>query len=168
VTTDTETRNFLGIPIVGDITYGEVKPNQRPLEELTPLIQAVLDDPNVAVFGWEQYTPYFNDGEPCIFSVGGLWADPVSGEPDDEQDDYYGYHQEVDYDDRWGKYPYDYQTHVEGPYEGPNQETYDRLLALNEALQSEQWDDALLRTFGDHAQVVVTPGKILVQQYEHD
>lgn len=70
---DKKTKNFLGIPVHGDITHGEKRAAQRPLEDLEPLIRAVLDDPYIHSFGWTQYTPYFNDGEPCVFSVGTPW-----------------------------------------------------------------------------------------------
>jgi hypothetical protein len=69
----TVTHNFLGIPIDGDITRGDKRVPQRPLSELEPLIRAVLDDPTMHSFGWTQYTPYFNDGEPCVFGVNEPW-----------------------------------------------------------------------------------------------
>jgi hypothetical protein len=70
----TATRSFLGIPVEGDITAGSTRVDQKPIEELQPLLQAVLDDPTIVEFGWRQYTPYFNDGEPCEFGVSGLWV----------------------------------------------------------------------------------------------
>lgn len=69
----TATHNFLGIPIDGDITRGDKRVAQRPLSELQPLIRAVLNDPTMHSFGWTQYTPYFNDGEPCVFGVNEPW-----------------------------------------------------------------------------------------------
>lgn len=64
-----KTRSFLGVPVTGDITEAEKRAPQRPLEELAPLMQAVIDDPEIVKFSWQQYTPYFNDGEPCTFSA---------------------------------------------------------------------------------------------------
>lgn len=74
MTTATPAKNFLGIPITGDIQRGSQRVPQKPLEELAPLMQALLDDPSIAWFGWRQYTPYFNDGEPCEFNVHGALA----------------------------------------------------------------------------------------------
>lgn len=74
----TVTSNFLGIPIDGDITRGDKRVEQRPLSELEPLIRAVLDDQTMHSFGWTQYTPYFNDGEPCIFGVNEPWFRTVA------------------------------------------------------------------------------------------
>ena len=31
------------------------------------------ENPEVKAVGWYQYTPSFNDGDPCYFSVGELW-----------------------------------------------------------------------------------------------
>lgn len=64
-------KNFLGIPVTGEIRGADRRVPQRPLEELAPLMQAVLDDPAITWFAWTQYTPYFNDGDPCVFSVSG-------------------------------------------------------------------------------------------------
>lgn len=66
--------NFLGIPVEGDITRGEKRANQRPIEELEVLIEALLADPVIHDFGWSQYTPYFNDGDPCVFKANSFWV----------------------------------------------------------------------------------------------
>jgi hypothetical protein len=85
----TPTRNFLGIPIDGEISRGDKRTPQRPLSELEPLIRAVLDDDTIHSFGWRQYTPYFNDGDACVFRVGEVWvrttADVERPEPTAEQ-----------------------------------------------------------------------------------
>jgi hypothetical protein len=70
--------NFLGMPVEGAITRGEERADQRPLSELEPLFQALLGDPEIHDFGWTQYTPYFNDGEVCVFSAGGFWVRTVT------------------------------------------------------------------------------------------
>jgi hypothetical protein len=68
-----QTTTFLGIPVEGDIVGAEKQTVQQPLEDLAPLMQAVLDNPFVHDFGWRQYTPYFNDGDPCVFNAAGFW-----------------------------------------------------------------------------------------------
>ncbi len=83
--------SFLGIPVDGDINRSSDRTPQRPLSELEPLIRAVLADPTIHSFGWHQYTPYFNDGEPCVFSTGDVWIRTVDDvekpEPSQEQVD---------------------------------------------------------------------------------
>lgn len=72
--TETERRSFLGIPVIGEIDTGsDDRVPQRPLSDLEPLIRDVLDDDEFYAFGWTQYTPYFNDGEPCVFRVHTPW-----------------------------------------------------------------------------------------------
>lgn len=72
-TTETERLSFLGIPVIGEINKHSERKSQRPLAELEPLIRNVVEDPEIYAFGWAQYTPYFNDGEPCVFWVGDPW-----------------------------------------------------------------------------------------------
>lgn len=80
-TTDETPRNFLGVPIVGDITHGRSRKDQRTKEEFAQLMKPVLDDPTVRDFGWRQYTPYFNDGDECVFSAGDMWLRTMKEAP---------------------------------------------------------------------------------------
>ncbi|MGP4084148.1 hypothetical protein [Streptomyces sp. KR55] len=169
-------RNFLGIPVQGDITHGATRKEQKPIEELQPILQAVLDDPTIVEFGWRQYTPYFNDGEPCTFSVYGLW---VRTEDDqdvvDDDDDYEleldGTHRSLG-DEPYRKVPTNENGSgwkwEKGPYEGPDKARYDRCHALWHALESGAFDNVLLDTFGDHARVTVRRDGIEVEFYQHD
>lgn len=70
------TNSFLGVPIQGTIVR-EGRKTQRPREEFEPLVKALLDDPFIDSFGWRQYTPYFNDGDTCIFGAHGFWVRTV-------------------------------------------------------------------------------------------
>lgn len=141
------TRNFIGIPIDGDITRGDRRVEQKPLSELEPLLRAVLNDPTIHSIGWYQYTPYFNDGEPCTFSVGEPWFRTVDDvrkaggldendegyawlgkeqKDDEEDDDDYDYEDDDTFTIGYGGHPslgerkYDYV----GEY--PNRERVDR------------------------------------------
>jgi hypothetical protein len=159
-------RNFLGIPVEGDIQTPPRR-NQRPVEELRPLLQAVLDDPTIVEFGWRQYTPYFNDGDPCEFSAHGLWVRTKTDGDDKSPDDL-----ESDGHQSLGKRPgsYDHETRqwISRPYEGPDEARHDRVHALRNAIEGEQFEDVLLGAFGDHALVTVRRDGIQVDSYEHD
>ena len=181
-----DTRTFLGIPIEGDVTQGSTRVPQRPLEEFAPILQAVLDDPGVEFFGWCQYTPYFNDGDVCEFSVHGCWAispdqfDVLSEKFDDPEDVWDGFRDDdfdMDYGDRFeeafGKfegqtYNHEMREYVGGQYRGPNQARYDRIRALSRALNSGAFEEVLLNAFGDHADIRVCQDKIVIDFYEHD
>lgn len=177
--------NFLGIPVEGDISKGDKRVPQRSLSELEPVIRAVLDDQYIASFGWTQYTPYFNDGEPCVFSVETPWfrtVDDVKAETSgSDEDDEYDYEDDDSFTVEYGHptlgkqgyqwdNPRDWENRrkVYGPYEGSHQSTFMVCSALSEAINSGAFEDVLLEAFGDHAQVRVTAAGITVDTYSHD
>lgn len=178
MTTATEEQghtNFLGIKVEGDIIHREKSAAQRPLSDLEPLLRAVIDDPTIVEIGWEQYTPYFNDGEPCVFTVYGAWvrtdADPAPDE--DADDDTEGLSVEWGHPSL-GKFEYEYtgagrnrQRQVRS-YEGPDEARLQRCLELHEALDSGAFNDVLLDAFGDHASVKVRRDGITVDFVSHD
>jgi hypothetical protein len=200
-------RTFFGIPVEGDIVFNDRRVTQRPIEDLQPLMQAVLDDPTIEWFGWRQYTPYFNDGEPCVFSVHGALAVKLADgqrhqslkcpncEKDRDPDHVFcpacghrhGEHDADDDDDdeyedaNWDGIEYSnvlgtrernwniaHNDYEKGTYSGPDEARYDRCLALEKAIESGAFDDALLYLFGDHATVKVHKDRVVVESYEHD
>lgn len=165
------TNTLLGIPIEGDIVSTEKRPHQKPIEDLLPLLQAVLDDENVKQFGWRQYTPYYNDGEPCTFSAWGAWAIPADWIPSEayDEDDYDDDAFDIDYSEHWyNKQDKDWYRNREANLKPQYKETMPKLKALNQAIDDGNFDDVLLEKFGDHAKVTVTKEKIQVEYYEHD
>ena len=144
------TVSFLGIPVDGDIVRGEKRAQQRPLEDLAPLIQAVLDDEGIACFGWYQYTPYFNDGDPCIFSAGTAW-----------------FARAEDLDTDGGFNEHDLTVYGNGHLDN-DPPRHDRCKALSSAIDGGTFDDVLLEAFGDHAEITVKRDGIVVEFYEHD
>lgn len=168
----TEQRTFLGITVQGDITQGSTRKDQRPIEDLQPILQAVLDDPAIIEFGWRQYTPYFNDGEPCTFSVYTPW---VRTDQDEDANEY-----DLDLDSSHpslGEEPYVKVDDPErasgwrweqGPYQGPDEARYLRCRALQHAVEGGEFENVLLDAFGDHAAVTVRRDGIQVEFYEHD
>ncbi len=174
MSTDTR-KNFLGIPVEGDIQRGSSRVPQRPLSELEPLLRRVIEDPFIDSIGWKQYTPYFNDGEPCEFSVGHPWfrttSDVASRSTDDEDEDYDGddYRFELDGEHpSLGRREYDWRRKVELPYEGEHEALYDACSKLSKAVNGGEFEDVLLEAFGDHAQVTVRASGITVDSYSHD
>jgi hypothetical protein len=169
--TDTK-RNFFGIPINGDITKGETRVAQKPIEELQPILQAVLDDPTIVEFGWRQYTPYFNDGEPCTFSAHGTWVRTTADEDADKYElEMWGHRslgktdggEWVDDPDRPGR-----RKKVGERYEGPDEARYLRCKELEKAVEGGRFEHVLLDAFGDHANITVRRDGIEIEFYEHD
>lgn len=177
MTDKTAHTNFLGIPVQGDITQsGRSNVVQRPVEEFGPILQAVLDDPLFVAVQWKQYTPYFNDGDPCEFSVNTPVFLTTEDDPERFEDDPYDFEltsygsghptlgkQEFDY---VGDYPN--VTAVPKPYQGNHEASHARAKALAEALEGGAFDEVLLDAFGDHAKVRVTRERIEVEFYDHD
>lgn len=170
MTTDT---NFLGMPVSGDITQGSARVDQKPIEELAPLFQALLDDPTIVEFGWRQYTPYFNDGDTCEFSVHELWVKTTADVEWADGPDFDSYYLDVGYEHRsLGKIESDWDSearkYVNRRYEGPDEDRYNRVRKLSGALQSGAYDSVLLEHFGDHALITVRKDSIEVEYYSHD
>lgn len=169
MTTDT---NFLGMPVSGDITQGSSRVEQKPIEELSPLFQALLDDPTIVEFGWRQYTPYFNDGDTCEFGVHGLWVKTEDDVDAEDNEDYYASDLGIDYHRSLGKtkavWAEAERKILDWVYEGPNEDRYNRCQDLDRALQSGHYDNVLLDNFGDHAMITVRDSGIEVDFYSHD
>lgn len=132
---------------------------------------------------WTQYTPYFNDGEECIFSVNDIYVtnlptDELSdcrwGEYDGEREGVY-----VDYGDAKpdSEFFYISASKVGGTHWKTREDTtpvamrnYDNRAfeALVCALNSSSMEDVMKSTFGDHVQVIASINGFDVDDYEHD
>lgn len=63
---------FLGMEVEGCGGSGQEsdRPEQLSIDDFKSEVAAILEHTEVTGIAWTQYTPYFNDGEPCVFSVG--------------------------------------------------------------------------------------------------
>ena len=103
-------------------------------------------NPTIKGIRWTQYTPHFNDGEPCTFSVGEFryrFADTAQTEGDSEDGFLDSYSNKISDDKKLGEL-----LHV---FEG----------AVND-------NDVLLSVFGDHVQVTATRKGFDVEEHDHD
>ena len=55
----------------------------KVIKQVKPALKSIIkgffaDHPEVSKVVWDQFTPYFNDGEPCVFQVGepSVWLNP--------------------------------------------------------------------------------------------
>lgn len=127
---------------------------------------------------WRQYTPYFNDGEACEFSVHEAYLvpayrgedgdimfgrPPVEGEVAEDEDEYEDSDSGVALGS-WGLESYgkqDYNPLIEGF----SPEALQALITARNDLP----DDMLERAFGDHAHVVIlADGTFQRSSYDHD
>ena len=145
-------------------------------------------------FGWTQYTPYFNDGDPCEFSMGELsiigkqdLRDALEEEgidPDGELDEwevreiysnndwnYEGSKSFSTYRGKVAKTITEYTDDYRNSKEVPNPDYDDRYAEARqacEAVYNALDNDTARELFGDHVQVVITAGGVEVDEYEHD
>lgn len=116
-------------------------------------------NPAITAVVWTQYTPYFNDGDPCVFRVGDVI---FTNAPDDELENV----------SPWGEY--------EGDLEDVWVETYVKHLSndsgidlescnlISDMIGSKDMEDIMLAMFGDHAKVTATKNGFDVDEYHHD
>lgn len=58
---------------------------------LTEFKVILKNNPNIIEFGWTQYTPLFNDGDPCVLTYSGLGVNDSSRSIEDEDEDWITY-----------------------------------------------------------------------------
>ena len=141
--------------------------------------------PNLVSFAWRQYTPYFNDGEECVFSAH-VDADAlhvVVGDPaqitaqatasDEDEDEYY---EDEDEDEEWETY-YSLYDYVEQPDSAANRwekvwrpgaEEKGKMIDTIAEFLANFDDDDMLFLFGNHATVTVSRTGIDVTEYAHE
>jgi len=117
--------------------------------EQVPLIKAV---------SWTQYTPYFNDGEACVFSVGDVCFLTEKG-LEDFIEDGGGYAEEYAAGD---KSCYEEVYHV-----GLTVEDFDKIKDFKHFLSGIP-EDVYEHIFGDHVYVIATKDGFEVEEYSHD
>lgn len=190
-TSNNDVREFLGIPVEGErySSWRERNYTPRPISELKPYLDAVWEK-GVKAITWQQYTPYFMDGDVCEFSVHEV---SVTSNPEVAENWVnFNFHEEYEVDvtkeayernagERWtdyrkseedgGKVRY-YRELQEGLYDFVNY-SHDHpdtpnVKDLDIPLQSVEFEDALRSKFGDHTQVVITPTRVLQEEYSHD
>jgi hypothetical protein len=103
--------------------------------------------PECQAVRWRQYTPYWNDGEPCEFSTH-TFAVKMSDSPESAGD---------------------YEDGFEDWYERRKNESASLLSALTAAREIGKIDDEIFEmSFGDHVKVTATREGFEVEEYEHD
>lgn len=107
----------------------------------------------VKFFRWTQFTPYFNDGEPCVFHV----------------HDLYGYtgHEEEELDDEGSLRGWRDPERLENQFGDKAAEVCSEFKVLAKEF-GDIPEDILKELFGDHARVTVTRDGIDVEEYSHD
>lgn len=110
--------------------------------------------PRLKCFAWNQYSPYFNDGDECVFSVKQVNA--LSFVPE-----YASYSYEIE----------DENDFIIGEYDGANEEflSNEERNAIQEVIEFiESNDDLMENLYGNHVSVILTVDGAKVEHFEHD
>lgn len=123
-------------------------------EKVTPALQAAFTElkaqfPNLEAIRWKQYTPYFNDGDECVFGLHGVYF-RLEGFPSDGGDYSDGF--ESPWGFKYHKFLTEDQSKILSSFESD-------LSGLKPLLKE---------ALGDHAEVTLTVNGIEVEEYEHD
>lgn len=137
-----------------------VKEATGPLKEA---LSAMVRELGIKGLIWTQYTPYYNDGDECIFSVNEpsiIVGDPA--EVDSPYDDEHAI-------EIWSDWEIVLKYHGEQVERaGLTREQYEAAREFARELASEGLEDVLRQAFGDHVMVKVTADGVEVDDYDHD
>jgi len=118
------------------------------------------ENPTLLKFAWHQYTPYFNDGDPCVFRASLAYPNILLSTEngvvlDEEGKELPEYDEDV-----W----MDEESYFKDEDNSVPAQTHRNVVAF-----LEQFDDEDVENFfGDHCQVVVSREGIEVEEYSHD
>jgi hypothetical protein len=138
-----------------------------------PLREALVDfvrDNNISGLIWEQYTPYFNDGEACIFSVGEpalILRNPEAVFSSYDEENCVPELSYSDWDRIMGPDEPGWYEHVKNLIEetGLTKGTFETAQSFVQQLMG--MEDVLKQAFGDHVHVKVTAEGVDVDEYNH-
>lgn len=170
---------------------------QKAQKQMADAIREVLETGFAPLFetyaflgsiGWTQYTPYFNDGDACIFSS--TISEPSLNSLKDIEDGTettYGYEHGSDFyahssEHIYGDYNPETRNYLKFPspdYDPAYAECEAAVAAFTQALAGNEersytdtgpttFDSALRELFGDHVAITVTRDGIQVDEYQHD
>lgn len=132
------------------------------------LKKMMADNPLIVGLKWQQYTPSFNDGEPCVFSISGPFIkfdEKISGagdnDADEEQENGGFLDANYDIDDDFYKKKSDIFNFKEIK---ELKKTVKDVCAVYSHL--EAMDTQLQEMFGDNIEVIVTKDGVETEDYD--
>ena len=124
----------------------QTKMQERGFQCIKEISKEIFDKyPELHSFSWDQYTPYFNDGDECVFRVN----DWLKVQFED------GYILED-----WSSTSRKYAKNESPKYMDAADEAYKLVSSIPE--------DVMKKIFGDHIEVTIRRNGIEVEDYEHD
>jgi hypothetical protein len=124
--------------------------------------QIFEENPTINAFCWEQYTPYFNDGDTCTFSVVSICATNATGDDPNliKWGEYLGDNEDVEI--------FDCYSTSKKQKEFVKSFNSEQVMKFLKMLESDDLRDVMLATFGDHVNVVATRDGFEITECYHD
>lgn len=107
------------------------------------------DNPDLVSYRWTQYTPYFNDGDECVFSVHD-YIEVTFSDGEVLQD--------------WDGSDWDIK---DASKSGVSEENIDTACAAVELVRAIP-EEVMKAIFGDHVEVTIFSDHVEVEEYEHE
>jgi hypothetical protein len=120
--------------------------------------------PEIESFGWTQYTPYFNDGEACMFYANTDYL-KINDEYSEDTDWYSPI--TITKMGTWNRELRVYEGREEEPNSNFNQNLVNATYEIGDFLGNFD-NDFYLSKFGDHAEITITKNGIDISDYDHD
>lgn len=133
-----------------------------------------VEAPMIKAIVWNQYTPYFNDGEECTFSVNDVHFIVGNDKFDIANYDLNAL--------SWGDFDFDGEEDVEdeadlfetstwkdshkATIEKYGQNAFNAVQAMSKIISTN--DDIMRAVFGDHTMVALLPDRTITEKFEHD
>jgi hypothetical protein len=139
----------------------EFQKNSR--QELKKVFKEFFEKvPEIKTVQWVQYTPYFNDGDPCVFRV----CDPMFSNVEASRIEGY---EEIE-DQEEGEFCTEIWKNYSDvfPTKEVSKESFEIMNELSKILTSSVMRPILEEMFDDHVQVTATADGFDVEDYEHD
>lgn len=154
--------DVLGRPLTGEPISKTHRVPQRTGQEFLAMLDSVLAVDGVEAVSWYQYIPYFNDGDPCEFSVGEM-AVKMAGQETSSDDVSYWCGEETGFVSLYDMVSY---TRPGRLVRDEYKDVVPVFEDLSEHLSS--FEDFLHDSFGDHSTVTATADGFHREHYDHD
>lgn len=130
-------------------------------------------NPNINAVMWNQYTPYFNDGDECVFSVTGPRF--TNAKDDDLNDissygEYEGENETIWVTDGTSELTSDrpYYKKTQDKVAASGGVDIDSCIFLEKLFLDDAMEEILKALFDDHNHIIATRSGFDVSEYEHD
>ena len=133
--------------LVEDYKKSKAEFSDKAQEAMRTAFKDFFDvNPNIEMIAWTQYTPFFNDGDPCVFRVRDMYFSLVGEEID------------------LGRHLDDSGMHSEYDDKVDEAKTFKKFVQEIGIIPDEIFLDA----FGDHVRVAATRKGFDTEEYDHD